>query len=249
MSFSQFARTAGVGLAVLMALALSACSTATPLPTITSEPSATPLPPTASATITPSPLPPTATVTPTRTNTPTITPTPTPAAAFEQLQIWAAENLVGGVRINLLLPNVTVPYTLKIRGYDYTCTIEPEVKDHLFCFGLAQIQPGQTVALALLDPQSGAQIYAADVYYTGSYTATPQGIYTNNDCPQRGVDGGNCETECRQLPEGGFCVVATCGDACGLYFSVNSCPANMSEDFSSCTEDQWAEAKRLYSIP
>jgi hypothetical protein len=233
-------------LLAFVAIALAACSApATPEFTATPPlPSSTPVPPTATKTVTATA---TLTVTPSPTSTPTITFTPTPAAAFDQVQLMAAENIVGGVRLNLLLPNVTVAYKLQVRGSEFTCALEPTLKDHLFCLGLAQIQSGQNVTIDFIDPQSNKKIYSANVYYAGFQTATPQGIY-GNDCDQRG-EGVTCETECRQLPSGGYCVVATCSDACGLYFSVNSCPVDMSEDFSSCTEDQWAEAKRLYSLP
>jgi hypothetical protein len=225
---------------------LAGCAPATPQPTVTLSSSATPPP--ATATVTPSPTQ-TVTVTPTPSPSPTetITQTPTPPAAFDQLQILNSEAVVGGVRVTLALPGVSVAYKLLIRGYEYACTLDPQVQDRLFCFGLAQIPPAQTVPLVLQDPVNGEQIYVADVYYTGSFTATPES-YASSDCPQRG-EGANCEPECRQLPEGGYCVVATCSDACGIYFSVNTCPAEMSMDFNSCTEDQWAEAKLRYSIP
>jgi hypothetical protein len=189
----------------------------------------------------------TVTATPRPSSTPTITLTPTPTASFDKLQLMNAENVVGGVRLNLFLPNVTVPYKLLLRGSEFTCQLEPTLKDHLFCFGLAQIPPGETVAIDFFDPQSNEKVYSGSVYYVGSQTATPQGIY-GNTCAKRG-EGATCETECRQIPSGGYCVVATCSDACGLYFSVHTCPADLPEDFSSCTEDQWAEARRLYSLP
>jgi hypothetical protein len=231
----------------LLVLLLSACTPATPLPSATPlPPSATPLPPTNTATATQTPLPPTATVTPSPTDTPTITPTPTPAAAFEKMQIMAVEKIVSGVRINLLIPGVTVAYTLKMNGHEYSCSMAPTLQDHLFCVGLADVQPDQTVALELLDPQSGAQVYAAKVYFASYPTAIPAGN-AGNDCAQRG-QGVSCEVECRHLPAGGYCVVATCTDACGLYRSVQTCPEGMT-DFSSCTEDEWAEAKRINAFP
>jgi hypothetical protein len=177
----------------------------------------------------------------------TITLTPTPAPAFEQVQILAVESVIGGVRVTLQLPNVLSEYKLTLRGYEYKCTLDPQVKDRLFCFGLGQIPAGQKAALVLSDPASGEQVYAADVFYAGFFTSTPQGN-ASNDCPSRGENAG-CETECRQLPEGGYCVVATCTDACGLYFSVNTCPSGMSMDFNSCTEEQWADARLRYSLP
>jgi hypothetical protein len=237
-------------LILLPALLLAACAPSTPpLPTASPSapaPSNTPVPPTA----TPTPLPPTpsatATLTPLPTDTPTISPTPTPAADFARIQIAAVENVLSGVRINLLLPGVTVPYNLNINGYDYTCQLAAEAKDHLFCFGLANINPDQNVSLVLLDPQSLAEVYAADIYFASYPTAIPAGNAYNN-CPDRGK-GVSCEVECRHLPVSGYCIVATCTDACGLYRSVQTCPEGMT-DFSSCTAEEWDEAKRIYSLP
>lgn len=235
----------------LLAGLLSACLPSTPEPAPTSTPAALPTAqrrletleiPTSTVTATSSPSP-----SPSASPTSTITPSPTPSAVFDQLQILASDSIIGGVRITLALPGVDVPYILRIRGYEYKCVLDPQVKDRLYCVGLAQVPPGQKSNLVLLDPKSGQQVYAAEVFYAGFFTSTPQG-YTSNSCPQRG-EGANCEPECRQLPEGGYCVVATCTDACGVYFSVNTCPVEMSMDFNSCTEEQWAEAKLRYSIP
>jgi hypothetical protein len=232
---------------LLLMLLLSACAApATPPVPTPLPPSATPLPPTATTTATPLPPSPTASATPAPSATPTITPTPTPAADFAALQIAAVESVLGGVRVNLLLPGVDTAYKLTLNGYDYSCELTDQAKDHLFCFGLAMIQPDQTVSLALLDPASGAQVYTAQILYASFPTAIPEG-YANNNCPDRGT-GVSCEVECRQLPAGGYCIVATCSDACGLYRSVQTCAEGMG-DFTSCTPEQWDEAKRIYGLP
>ena len=57
---------------------------------------------------------------------------------------------------------------------------------------------------------------------------TPVG-WAGNNCPQRGQNV-SCETECRIAPDGNPCIVATCTDACGPYFSVHTCP-DMSLEF------------------
>jgi hypothetical protein len=224
---------------------LAACAAPAPTPTALAATNTPVLP-----TVTITPLPPTTTPTVTATlipsETPTITPTPTPAAAFDQIQIMAVERIVSGVRINLFIPKVSVAYDLKIQGYEYTCGIDAKTKDHLFCVGLADIQPDQTITLELLDPQSGAQVYATQIFYASYPTAIPAGNAGNN-CADRGT-GVSCEVECRQLPAGGYCVVATCTDACGLYRSVQTCPEGMT-DFTSCTQDEWDEAKRIYGFP
>lgn len=234
------------GLVLFLGLAFSACAPVAPAPTLT------PVPPT--TTHTPSPIPSvtaaptqTATLLSTATFTPTISPTPTPAAAFEQMQIQGVESIVGGVRVNLFLPGVETAYTLRIKDNQYTCTLVPEAKDHLFCLGLALVPEDEPLPVVLLDPASGAKVYASELIFSVPDAVLPAG-YTHNWCEQRG-EGVNCETECRQLPAGGYCVVATCTDACGLYFSIQTCPNDMSMDFTSCNEEQWAEAKRLYSIP
>lgn len=220
--------------------------TPTSVPSATAQPSATALPSaTTLPTVPPSATPPPATVTPAATPIPPATPTP--SADFAALRIDAVEKTTAGYRINLYLPGVQVEYDLVLSGHPYACTLVAEVPDRLFCNGLAAVTPHEQLPIVLFAPGTKDEAYRGTLRYIPIPTPTPEG-YAHNDCPSRG-ENASCETECRQLPEGGFCVVATCTDACGIYFSVATCPQNMSSDFPSCTEEQWAEARRLYSLP
>jgi hypothetical protein len=191
--------------------------------------------------LTPSPSP-----TPQPSETPTTSPTPTPSAAFDKIQILAVDNVVGGVQLTIALPGVSVAYKIKVRGYEYTCQLDPKVADRLFCLGLAA-QPVGQMPLVVLDPQSGATVFEGKITYAG---LGPKPVYgqPTDKCPVRG-EGGNCETECRLLPDGTPCIVATCVDGCGVYRSIETCPQNMDPNFSSCPPDLFDKMKARYNIP
>jgi hypothetical protein len=242
---------------IVWSVLLAACSpTPTLLPTSTIPPSASPTSaPTATAqpsattppTVTPSPAP---SATPAPTHTPTAVPTPTSVpAAFDKLQIISISNGIGGVKVIFRIPGIQVAYQVKIRGYDYNCVLDATAPDRLFCTGLAVPPFDVNLDLTFIDPNSHQTVYTGKTIYSSALgaTATVQG-WGKNDCPGRGTNV-SCETECRLLPNGNPCIVSTCSDACGLYFSVDTCPADMSMDFPSCPPDLFAEMKARYSIP
>lgn len=234
----------------LITLLLSACvpaATATPLP-----PSATPLPvatetatalPSATATQTQQPS---ATATQTQTASPSASPTP--AAAFNQASVLSITNSVGGFQITLKVPGIQGKYDLQMGDNRYACAGDPAVPDRLFCTGLNA--PPKDTDLSIVFRLPGTQT----VMYSGRLTipslalatAMPKG-YAETWCADRGTNV-RCETECRIAPDGNPCIVATCTDACGPYFAVHTCP-DMDLNFASCSPEQWAQLKALYSIP
>lgn len=238
-----------LALLTIMAVVLAACAP-TPAPMPTASPTPALSTPTAAPTLTPTAAP-SATPAP---NTPTAPPTQVPSptavpAAFDKLQIISISNGIGGVRVVFRIPGLQTAYQVKIRGYSYNCVLDAKAPDRLFCSGLAQPPFDIPLDLVFSDPQTQQTVFSGSTIYSSSLSATStvQG-WGKNDCPDRGTNV-SCETECRLLPNGNPCVVATCSDACGLYFSVDSCPADMSMDFPSCPPELFAQMKALYSIP
>jgi len=242
--------------AALCAALLAACApAATPAPTATalppsptSAPSATDQPTlTPPPTLTPSPAP---SATPEPSRTPTSVPTPTAVpAAFDQLQLISISSGIGGIQVIFKIPGIQVAYQVKIRGYDYACVLDAKAPDRLFCSGLALPPADIALDVVLSDPATGQIVYSGKTIYSSKFgaTSTVQG-WGKNDCPSRG-ENVSCETECRLLPNGSACVVSTCTDACGLFFSVDTCPSDMSMDFPSCPPELFEEMKARYSIP
>ena len=245
---------------VLLALGLivlAACTPAsTPDPTALPTVSPSPLP-SATATFAPSAtVPPTLTpsLVPSATTPPTLTPSLAPSpttnpAAFDKLQIISISNGVGGISVIFRIPGIQTAYKVKIRGYNYNCILDAKAPDRLFCNGLANPPFDVNLDLVFIDPVTEQTVFTGKTIYSSklSATSTVQG-WGKNDCPGRGTNV-SCETECRLLPSGNPCIMATCSDACGLYFSVETCPADMSQDFPSCPPDLFAQMKARYSIP
>jgi hypothetical protein len=246
-------RGSSLVLIAILGIILAACTPAqtpvpTALPSATPAPSDTPVPsPTTAPTLTQT-LAPSATTAPSSTPSPVPTPTAVPAA-FDQLQLISISNGIGGVSVIFKIPGLLTAYDVKIRGYAYSCILDAKAPDRLFCTGLAQPPFDAQLDLQFIDPQTQQVVYSGSTIYSSmlSATSTVQG-WGKNDCPDRGTNV-SCETECRLLPNGSPCVVATCTDACGLYFSVDSCPADMSMDFPSCPPELFDQMKALYSIP
>ncbi|MEW6180711.1 MAG: hypothetical protein AB1522_12380 [Chloroflexota bacterium] len=243
-------------MALIAIFLLSACQPGqTPTPTPDIEETAlsmamTALYPTSTPTVdsTPTPSP---TVTLTLTPTPTLPPTetPTPAPEFSNLRFIGVTARYDGASIILEIPNLQKVYNLTLNGVNYVCQLAESAPNRLFCNGLAKPPVDQSVRLILREPESSEVVYEAVTSIPANLVITPmpQGYYDPN-CPQRGLDV-KCEMECRIPPEGEPCVVASCYDSCGLYFSVHTCPENVDVYPSLCTDEQWAEMKARYNIP
>lgn len=242
----------------LAGLLLAACTSAVaPQPTATTVPSATPALPT--ATLAPSPsatlaltasatlaLAASATLPPTASPAPSASPTAT--IGFDALQVSAVDNRPGGWMVTFKLPGANRAMKVVLGGSAYDCSVDAQYPDRLFCQGLSKPAYDQSLDLLINDAQTGERLYAGKLLIPSALLVppTPAG-WASNDCPQRGQNV-SCETECRIAPDGNPCIVATCTDACGAYFSVHTCP-DMSLNFASCNAEQWAALKKQYQIP
>ena len=197
---------------------------------------------------TPTPLPP-PTLTGTSTETLLPTGTPTPKPEFSRLRFINITTGYNGVSLIVEIPELKQVYNLTINGINYFCQVVESVPNRLFCNGLSKPPVDQAVRVLLREPETDSIVHEMVTTIAGSLVVTPmpRGYY-NPDCPQRGLDV-NCEMECRIPPDGEPCVVASCFDSCGLYFSVNTCPENVQVYPALCSEEQWAEMKARYNIP
>ncbi len=194
---------------------------------------------------------PSATPTLTLTATPTLPPTetPTPAPLFSSLRFIGITARYDGASIILEIPNLQKVYHLTINGVNYVCQLAESAPNRLFCNGLSKPPVDQAVRMILRDSETNAVVYEAVTSIPSILVVTPmpRGYYDPN-CPQRGLDV-KCEMECRIPPGGEPCVVASCYDSCGLYFSVHTCPENVDVYPALCTDEQWAAMKARYNIP
>jgi len=197
-------------------------------------------------TATPSP-----TITLTLTATPTLPPTetPTPAPQFSSLRFIGVTARYDGASIIIEIPNLQKAYNLTLNGVNYVCQLAESAPNRLFCNGLTKPPVDQAVRLILREPETNTVVYETVTSIPSNLVVTPmpRGYYDPN-CPQRGLDV-KCEMECRIPPGGEPCVVASCYDSCGLYFSVHTCPENVDVYPALCTAEQWAEMKARYNIP
>ncbi|MEJ5225418.1 MAG: hypothetical protein WHV44_13255, partial [Anaerolineales bacterium] len=204
------------------------------------------------ATTTPSPAPTaTATLTPAPTETPTATPSPTPLAQFDAFEVVSIENLmVGGVRITVKLPGIGAPLALTLDGRAYDCKTDPATPDRLFCNGLSMPPLNQSIPAALSLPESDQPVWTGSVFLRNNLVVFPvrRTYFARPECNEPGKNLG-CETECRINTNGSPCVVSTCFDVCGPYFSVHTCDPNMNKPFTMCAPDVTEQMKILYGVP
>ena len=164
------------------------------------------------------------------------------------MKVLALDNRVGGWLLTLSVPGVTRAQRMSLGGNSYDCSVDGQYPDRLFCQGLAKPPFDAPLNLSFLDPQSGQVLYQSSLLIPTALLVPPTPVgWAETGCDQRGQNV-NCEVECRIAPNGSPCIVATCTDDCGAYFSVHTCP-DMSLDFASCTPEQWARMKALYQIP
>mgnify|MGYP001163321771 CR=1 FL=1 len=251
MMLNPFLTRRSAAVLVLLGVLLSACAPATAQPTPTAAPSQTSAPsatPAATLTLTPS-----ATSTATATLTPTLTETPLPsptlAAAFDAAKPIELTSGVGGWKLSFQVPHLTQAYNAIVAGIQFKCSYDAKYADRLFCFGLSRPPLDQTITLAFLDPDSGKVVYQSKTMFVSATLPTPipEG-YSYDNCAERGTNV-TCETECRIAPDGSPCIVSTCFDACGPYFSVNTCPEGVSEWKGLCSDEQLQEQKARNNIP
>lgn len=213
---------------------LPACS-AVPMTAATATPPPTRLPTQTetlrpSETTTPSNTPlPTATATLPSTSTPSLTMTATPRPIFAGFQVEFVQYAYYGMQFAFFIPGIKLNYRLLANALPFKCSLYDQYPNKLYCIGPA-IAPNTDVQLSFL-PQTGSDTPVFEATYKLGSMITPtidiRTLKASNptNCPQHGVNI-SCETEYRKN-EGGCCVVATCVDACGYYFSVDTCPVEM----------------------
>jgi hypothetical protein len=166
---------------------------------------------------------------------PTLTPAPsstgTPRPAFAGFQVEYVEySAAYGMQFAFSIPGIRQNYGLNVNGKAYTCNYYEKYPDKLFCTGPV-IAPKTQVKLSFFSldgtqPEVFSNSFLIPAQVTPTVDPTLAKGFNPANCPVRGVNV-RCETEYRVLGNG-CCVVATCVDACGYYYSVDTCPVGMS---------------------
>jgi hypothetical protein len=164
------------------------------------------------------------TATPTATPEPTVTPEPTPIPPFEQAQLDGLEERGDQFFFFFRVEEIEDEFAVKINDLDYDCHLEPDYPGRLFCAGprFSTRKGDLSVTFAPIeDPDN--------VIYQGMYAvpAVAEAPMPAGDpstwCPERGQNVF-CETEYRIDINGNPCIVQSCFDACGYYYSNHTCP-------------------------
>jgi len=185
--------------------------------------------PSKTSTVEPSP---TFTATPGPTNTASLTPTvtmtwtpsPTPFTGFKESKINSHQSSGEMYMYIFSVPGVSQDYYATIEKELYHCEIDINYPDILICTGEYFEFNDEMVDVVFYSDESLDEIVHKQEYYSGPTTPAPAIIYGDPKtwCPERGQNV-NCETEYRSY-NGEECIVQTCYDACGYYYSYHTCP-------------------------
>jgi hypothetical protein len=184
--------------------------------------------------------------------TSTVTPEqPSPVsvqADLNAVRVQRLTNRAGGVLITLAIPNLTIPYNIILAGNKYSCELDSKYPGKLFCWGLAIPPLNTTINLAFLDPQSGKIVLKMTTFISQDlFPPSGSKDLSGTSCSETG-QSQSCEMECRVDSAGNTCIVATCFDACGRTYSIQSCPNDM-QNYTSCDGQQYEDMKARYKIP
>ncbi len=221
---------------LILAIALAGCAAATPAPTATAvatavaptetpiPPAATPLPPTATQVPTEAP---TATATPLPTLTATITNTPTPTVDFTKFKLTAVtqKHLIA-MSLIFTIPGLKTAVQVKVGGSSFYCQVDPKFPNKLFCNG-PDLVVDTELPVRFIDSDGTTVLYKGVIYIPQSILGPK--LPDNIDwglCPLRNTNV-TCETENR-LWWNPPCVVSTCYDACGYFYSIDTCTSQKS---------------------
>ena len=122
------------------------------------------------------------------------------------------------------IPGMKDPYNLTVNNIKYNCTLQEKLPGQLFCMG-PEFPHNRKVDLAFFAPNQTQPAYKTEYVIAPIKTPTPEGYIPkgNADCPVRGI-GASCETENRPASwPGGPCIVSTCVDICGYWYSIDTC--------------------------
>ena len=188
---------------------------------------------------------------PTDTPTPTLTPEPTQLAQFESFEIIAVEQFqFTGPRITVRLPSIQVPLNLYLNGSLYYCDYEMQYPDRLFCNGFTLPEFETVIKARLMSPETNEMVFEKYIELHRSLLMPDRSqvrTIAHTPCPQAGQNVG-CETECRIDYDGNPCLIATCFDACGPYYTVATCP-ELAPPWTFCNEETANYLKGIYGIP
>lgn len=187
---------------------------ALPAPSETTLPTDTVVP-TFTSTVTSSPL-------PTLTFTPTITFTAT--AGVANFQVYSVGQQANGMAIYFKIPGLKEAYKVVIdSNKDYSCFLDERYPERLFCYG-PNIQLDENLPISFYPMGSNEAVYTGTINIPKAIFSTPLPVGAARTwCPQRG-EHVTCETENRLNLQGEPCIVSTCFDLCGYYYSINTCP-------------------------
>jgi hypothetical protein len=187
----------------------------------------------------------TGTSTATLTLVPSLTFTSTPSALFDKAQVTSLSTPNGVPSVALKVPGLKALYNIVIDSIKFTCKTDARAPETLFCTGASRPHVGGNIPLVFVDPQSGAEVYAGTTYIIKEAvpTETPAGYFS---CPNRGKNV-TCEVECRTY-SGTPCLVATCSDDCGPYFSIHTCPGDRPND-GICSVEMEQQMRKQYGLP
>jgi len=185
--------------------------------------------PSKTSTVEPSP---TVTATPEPTNTASLTPTitmtwtpsPTPFTGFLESKINSHQPSGEMYMYIFSVPGVSQDYYATIEKELYHCEIDTNYPDILICTGEYFEFDDEMVDVVFCSDETRDEIVHKQEYFSGPTTPAPAIIYGDPKtwCPERGQNV-NCETEYRSY-KGEECIVQTCFDACGYYYSYHTCP-------------------------
>jgi len=133
-----------------------------------------------------------------------------------------------GMLMGFHIPGIKENYRLQVNGVDYQCNLNDKAPDRLYCNG-QQVKAGQTVKLAFLPLKGDNSPVFETSYQVVPYvtlTIDPRTLVAGgvDACAARGVHV-TCETEYRNNGDT-YCIVSTCVDLCGYYYSVDTCPVD-----------------------
>ena len=183
-------------------------------------------------TLTPS-VTPSITLTATNTLTPTASLTPTftatPFKGFESASFNGVQYDTNAVYLIFNVPNVSQSYSLHVQGQVLQCSPSQSYANTLVCEGTNYSPDYGSLGCDFytVEGETEKLLYSGYFYYAQPATATPPpppwvvNWDGSHDCPQRG-ENVSCETEYRLI--GGVpCMIASCFDLCGHYYSIDNC--------------------------
>ncbi len=194
----------------------------------------------------------TATATATLTNTPTLTlvpsntASPTPSVLFDQAAVTSLSSANNIVSLVMKIPGLLSAYDLVIDAKTFKCQVIDKYPNLLFCSGSSKPRVNTEVPLAFNDPASGQAVYTGQTLIIPAAvpTETPAGYFS---CPNRGKNVF-CEVECRIYDNSEPCIVASCSDDCGPYYSIHTCPQT-GKNTGICDPALDAEMLKKFGLP